>query len=143
MNKLEIQLTELRKIQVRFDKQENGEVKEIHIRDEDEDIITENGELLPLEFYNCKKLKLSLKFALQRIDIVNVDSLLDLFYKCCSHHSFHPFLLPTINSSLNTLRIITSELMVGVFVQVSNLVQISYYTSVVLLSHMQNFVYWS
>ena len=64
MNKLEIQLTELRKIQVRFDKQENGEVKEIHIRDEDEDIITENGELLPLEFYNCKKLKLSFEVCL-------------------------------------------------------------------------------
>ena len=97
MNKLEIQLTELRKIQVRFDKQENGEVKEIHIRDEDEDIITENGELLPLEFLQLQEVEtFFLKFALQRIDIVNVDSLLDLFYKCCSHHSFSP--IPTSNN---------------------------------------------
>ncbi|EMG48421.1 SEN2 tRNA-splicing endonuclease subunit SEN2 [Candida maltosa Xu316] len=84
MTKLDAALSDLRKAQIRFN-QQGEKVEEEEIRDEDDDIVGENGELLPLEFLQLQAVEaFFLKFALNRIEFDTIDTISDLFSKCCS-----------------------------------------------------------
>lgn len=57
------------------------------MRDEDEDIINDDDQLLPLEFLQLQPVEaFFLKFALNRIQIDGIDSTLNLFRTCCSQY---------------------------------------------------------
>jgi tRNA-splicing endonuclease subunit Sen2 len=84
MESLDAKLVELRKADINFN--EKGEQVE-ELRDEDDDIVNEDGELLPLEFLQLQPVEtFFLKFALNRIQVDGIGSTLDLFYECCSHY---------------------------------------------------------
>lgn len=84
MEKLDAKLVELRKADIKFDEKGN-QLEEI--RDEDEDIIDEDGKLLPLEYLQLQPVEaFFLKFALNRIQVDGMNSTFDLFQTCCSQY---------------------------------------------------------
>lgn len=84
MEKLDAKLVELRKADIKFDEKGN-QLEEI--RDEDEDIIDEDGKLLALEYLQLQPVEaFFLKFALNRIQVDGMNSTFDLFQTCCSQY---------------------------------------------------------
>ncbi|KAG7664440.1 SEN2 [[Candida] subhashii] len=71
------------------------EIDSPDMREEDEDIIDDNGEVIQLEFLQLQNVEtFFLKFALNVIEISTIDSIRDLFKQCCLHYDNNTSIAP-------------------------------------------------